>query len=98
MLFHRTINNNERVVRTKYTQKILEMEEKGAKLEEILPLISGEKVRSAYETGEMQNAVITAGQVVGLIHDIPSAKQVIDGIISEAKVIVQRLHKLGLAR
>jgi NAD(P)H-dependent flavin oxidoreductase YrpB (nitropropane dioxygenase family) len=97
MLFHRTINNNERVVRTEYTQKILEMEEKGAKLEEILPLISGEKVRQAYDTGEIKNAVITAGQVVGLIHDIPSVKQVIDGIIGEAQVIVQRLRKLGVA-
>jgi NAD(P)H-dependent flavin oxidoreductase YrpB (nitropropane dioxygenase family) len=98
MLFHRTINNNERVVRTEYTQKILEMEEKGAKLEEILPLISGEKVRQAYDTGEIKNAVITAGQVVGLIRDIPTAKQVIDGIIGEAQVIVQRLRKLGVAR
>ncbi len=97
MLFHRTINNNERVVRTEYTQKILEMEEKGAKLEEILPLISGETVRNAYETGEVRNAVITAGQVVGLIHDIPSVKQVIDGIIGEAQEIVQRLRKLVVA-
>jgi nitronate monooxygenase len=98
MLFHRTINNNERVVRTEYTQKILEMEEKGAKLEEILPLISGETVRNAYETGEVRNAVITAGQVVGLIHDVPTAKQVIDGIIGEAQAVVRRLHKLGTAR
>jgi len=96
MIVHRSINNTERVVRTDYTQKILEMEEKGATLEEILPLISGEKVRNAYNSGDVTNAVITAGQVVGLIHDIPSVKEIIEGIISEAKLIVQRLHNIEI--
>ena len=98
MIVHRSINNTERVVRTDYTQKILEMEEKGATLEEILPLISGEKVRNAYNSGDVNNAVITAGQVVGLIHDIPSVKEIIEGIISEAKLIVQRLHNIETGR
>ena len=91
----RTINNTERVVRTPFSEKILDMENKGAKLEEILSLISGDKVRNAYQTGDIDNAVVTAGQVVGLIHDIPSAKDIIDGIISEAKLIVERLYNLG---
>jgi len=94
MLVHRTINNLERVVRTDFTQKILEMEEKGAALEQILPLISGDKVRAAYETGETTNAMITAGQSVGLIHNIPSVKEIIDGIISQAEAIVNRLERI----
>ncbi|HEX9896918.1 MAG TPA: nitronate monooxygenase family protein [Dehalococcoidales bacterium] len=92
ILIHRTINNLERVVRTDFSQKILELEEEGAKLEEILPLISGDKVRTAYETGETANAMITAGQTVGLIHEILSVKEIIDGIISEAAGIIQRLN------
>jgi nitronate monooxygenase len=94
MLVHRTINNLERVVRTDFTQKILDMEEKGAKTEEILPLISGDKVRAAYETGETSNAIITAGQTVGLIHDIPSVKEIIDRIILEAENIIKRLNRI----
>ncbi len=94
MLVHRTINNLERVVRTDFTQKILEMEEKGAPVEEILPLISGDKVRAAYETGETSNAIITAGQTVGLIHDIPSVKEIIDRIILEAENIIKRLNRI----
>ena len=94
MLVHRAINNLERVVRTDFTQKILEMEEKGAALEQILPLISGDKVREAYETGETTNTMITAGQSVGLIHDIPSVKEIIEGIISQAEAIVNRLERI----
>ena len=85
-----------RVVKTDYTQKTLEMEEKGAKLEEILSMISGEKVSNAYATGDYSSAVVIAGQALGLIHDIPSAIELIDGIVSEAKVIVQRLHNIGI--
>jgi NAD(P)H-dependent flavin oxidoreductase YrpB (nitropropane dioxygenase family) len=92
MLIHKAINNTERVVKTEFAQKILEMEEKGTPLEEILPLISGENVRDAYSTGDISNALFTVGQVVGLVHDIPSVKEIIDSIINEASVIVQRLQ------
>jgi len=92
MIIQRSIGNMTRAVRTEYTEKILAMEEKGAKLEEILAMISGELVSNAYQSGDYSTAVVTAGQVVGLIHDIPSVKELIDSIISEAKVIVQRLN------
>jgi len=94
MLIHKAINNTERVVKTDFAKKILEMEEKGAPLEEILPLISGEKVREAYNSGDISDALFTVGQVVGLVHDIPSVKEIIEGIISEARLIVERLHSI----
>lgn len=94
MLIHRTINNNERVVKTDFAQKILSMEEKGAGLNELLPLISGEKVKASYQTGDINNALITSGQIVGLIHNIPTVKEIIDGIISEATNIIQRLENI----
>ncbi|MBI2288227.1 MAG: nitronate monooxygenase [Chloroflexi bacterium] len=95
ILIQRSIKNVSRVVRTDYTQKILEMEEKGATLEELLPFISGQRGRNAYLTGDFSQATMSAGQSVGLIHDIPSVKDIIEGIISEARLIVQRLYKLG---
>jgi len=94
MLVHRAINNNERVVRTPFTEKILALEENGAKLEEILPLISGDKVRNTYLTGDTTNAVVTAGQTVGLIHDILPVKEIIERIMVEAEVVMQRLEKI----
>jgi len=97
MLIQRSIKSTSRVVKTDYAQKILEMEERGAALEELLPLLSGHRGRDAYETGDVSNATISVGQVIGLIHDIPSVKEIIDSIISEATLIVQRLHKTGTA-
>ncbi len=97
MLIQRSIRNTTRVARTEFTQKIWEMEQKGATLEELLPLISGQRGSNAYETGDVSGATMTIGQSVGLVHDILSVKEIIDDIISEAKLIVQRLHNLGIS-
>ena len=96
ILIQKSIKDASRVVRTEHTEKILEMEQKGATLEELMPLISGERGRNTYATGDISGASISVGQVVGLIHDVPSVKEIIDGIISEAKLIVQRFHKMGI--
>ena len=96
MLIHKAINNTERVVKTEFAQKVLEMEDKGAALEEILPLISGEKVREAYNSGNISEALFTVGQVIGLVQDIPSVKEIIDGTISEAKAVMERLNQMGI--
>jgi len=96
MIIQRSIKNTARVIRTDYAQRILDMEEKGATLEELLPLISGDRGRNAYITGDVSNATISVGQVVGLIRNIPSVKEIIEGIVSEAKLIGQRLHNIGI--
>jgi len=98
ILIQRSIMNTERVVKTDFTQKILEMEQKGATLEELLPLLSGQRGKAAYDTGDFSDATISIGEVVGLIHDLPSVKEIIESIVSEAKVIMQRLQNIGFAR
>ena len=95
MIIQRSIKNAERVARTDYTQKILEMEEKGATLDELLPLLSGNKQKAAYASGNVSDAVMSIGQVVGLIHEIPSVREIIEGMVSEAKLISQRLYNIA---
>ena len=96
LMIERSIRNTVRVIKTDFSQKVLEMEEKGATLEELLPMISGRRGKQAMEEGNVNAGVITCGQVVGLIHEIPSAKEIIEGMISEAKVIGQRLYNIGI--
>jgi NAD(P)H-dependent flavin oxidoreductase YrpB (nitropropane dioxygenase family) len=91
LMIMRSINNPERVVATGFAQGILEMEEKGTTLEELLPLIDGRRQKQALDKGEADQAMIPCGQVVGLIDDLPTAKDIIDGIIKEARAIAKRL-------
>jgi NAD(P)H-dependent flavin oxidoreductase YrpB (nitropropane dioxygenase family) len=91
LMIMRSINNPERVVATDFARRILEMEEKGTTLEELLPLIDGRRQKKALDKGEADEAMIPCGQVVGLCDDIPTVKDIIDGIIREAQKTGKRL-------
>lgn len=96
MLVMRSLRNTERVLRNATAEKVSEMEKQGATLEELAPLLSGEKELEVFKTGELDQGLVACGQVVGLIHDIPTVKEVIDSIIAEAKDIGQRLISMGV--
>ena len=94
VLIGRGMKNTSRVVKTDFTQKILEMEQKGATPEELLAIMRSDIERNAYTTGDASQATVSAGQVVGLLDDIPSVKEIIEGIINQARLIVERLGKI----
>src|SRR5258708_37577916 len=56
--------------------------------EDIRPLVSGAKGRLALENGDLDAGLIWAGQVQGLIHDIPTCKDLIERIVGDAKQIL----------
>jgi nitronate monooxygenase len=92
MLVMRSLRNTHRVLRNKAAEKELEMEERGASLEELLTIIGGEQTEKAFFKGDIEEGLGLGGQVVGLINDIVSVKEVIDGIVIGAKEILQRLE------
>lgn len=96
MLIERSIRNTARVIRTEFSSKILEMEEKGATLEELFPWIDGARSKRSYVSGDTSDSILYSGQVVGLIHEIPSVKEIIDSIMSEARLVGQRLQSIGV--
>ena len=96
MVILHSIKVANRVVINKQTEKIRELEQKGAPLEELLPLISGRIGEEAYRVGDTDTAMISVGQGIGLIHNILSVKEIIDGIANDAKMVMQRLGGMGL--
>ncbi len=96
LMIERSIKNAARVMKTDFAQRVLEMEEKGATLEQLLPMISGDRSKRSYISGDVNDAAIACGQVVGLIHEIPTARESIEGIINEARLIGQRLYRIGM--
>lgn len=91
MLVQRSLRNTARVLRNSIAEKVAEMERAGAQLEELAPLISGLKEKEVFETGDLEKGLIHCGEVVGLIRNIPTVKEVIDEIINGAKEIQRRL-------
>ncbi|MCL0097900.1 nitronate monooxygenase [Dehalococcoidia bacterium] len=93
MLILRSLRNSVRVLRNPVAENVAAMEKQGATVEEMAPLISGQGGKELLETGEGAG-LQACGQVVGLIRDIPSVKEVIDRIIDEARDILERFHPL----
>ena len=89
-----SIGDPMRVLRTELVTKIQQLEEKGATLEDLVPVISGEKSRQAMSVGDVDNSLLPCGQVVGLIHNIPATKEIIDNIIKEVTVVDERLGRI----
>lgn len=97
MLVQRSLKNTGRVLRNPIAEKVAEMERQGAGLEDLAPLITGQRGKRLLETGDLDYGLQTCGQVVGLIHDIPTVKELMGRIMSEAKGIVGRLQTVSEA-
>ena len=94
-LVMRPLRNTERVLNNSAVEKLLEKEkELGAniKFEDIMDEVAGVYPKVMLD-GEMEAGAWSCGMVVGLINDIPSCKELIDGIMDEAdKLITKRLE------
>ena len=56
-----------RALKNKLAQQILDLESKGGGLQEMIPLLAGQKAKVAWETGEVDEAALMVGQSIGLI-------------------------------
>ena len=98
-LIFRTLHNTARVGRNAISQKVVEIEREGqkrggAKFEEVRDLVAGTRGKGVLETGEIDAGIWSAGQVQGLINDIPSCRELIERIVREAEEIIRgRLGK-----
>ena len=96
LMVMRSIGNPERVLKTYFAHSVLQMEEQGMSLEEMLPMISGRRQKQALDRGDIDGVLLSCGQVVGRLQDIPSVQEIIEGTVNEARLIGQRLGKMGL--
>ena len=96
MLIQHSIRNTARVMKNPPAEKTLEMENKGATLEELIPVISGLKEKELMETGNKEAGIIHCGQVVGVIDQVKSIKEIIDDMVNGAQEIGGRLKGLGV--
>ncbi len=89
-LVMRPLRNTERVLTNEAVERLLEKEKAlGAdlKFEDIVEEVAGVYPRIMME-GDMDAGAWSCGMVAGLIHDIPTCKELIDRIMSEADQII----------
>jgi len=86
----RSIKNPSRVAKNAVAAKVMEMEARGATLEEMLPIIAGQG-GAVFDDGELDSQLASTGQAMGLIHDVPTVKELIDRMVEEALQVRERL-------
>jgi len=97
-LIMRPLRNTERVLNNKAVERVLAVEkERGSdiKFEDILEDVAGVYPKVMLD-GDMDIGAWSCGMVAGLIHDIPSCKELIDRIMAEAEEIIQSRLKYML--
>jgi len=88
-IIFREFHNTGRVAKNSVSDKVVEISARpDAEFEDIRSYVSGAKGRQALETGDIDAGLIWAGQVQGLIHDVPSCRELVDRIVAEAREIV----------
>ena len=91
-LVMRALRNTERVLKNKGVDELLEIErEKGGtlKIEDIHEQVAGVYPKVMLD-GEMDAGAWSCGMVVGLIHDIPTVRELVDRIMAEAEHIIRQ--------
>ncbi|EMR67351.1 putative 2-nitropropane dioxygenase family protein [Eutypa lata UCREL1] len=89
--------NTTRLYRNKITDAAIKVERESqtGEFAEIAPFVSGKRGREVFLNGDPEFGVWTAGQVIGLIHDIPTCQELVTRIEKEAEETLT--SKLSLA-
>jgi NADH:quinone reductase (non-electrogenic) len=93
-LIFRKLRNTARIFSNGTAREVANIEGRpeGYEFEDIRTLVAGARGRHALETGELDEGLVWAGQIIGLIDDIPTVSELVERIIAECK---ERLE-LGL--
>ncbi len=83
-----------RLVKNSLTLKIEELEKRCADVEELKKIIGEHAAKRGIFDGDVENGEIEAGQIAGLIEDVPAVSEVFQNLIKEYKETVGRLSKM----
>jgi NAD(P)H-dependent flavin oxidoreductase YrpB (nitropropane dioxygenase family) len=88
--------NTSRLFKNKVTEQAVKVERESTtgKFEEVAPFVSGKRGREVFINGDKDYGVWTAGQVIGLIHDVPTCEVLLTRIEREAKEAMDRTNNL----
>lgn len=88
-LIFRSLHNTARVAKSPVSDEVVtRLAKPGATFADISELVSGDKGAEVLKTGDLTQGIYWASMAQGLIHDIPTVRELIDRIIDEAEAII----------
>lgn len=86
-LIFRTLRNTGRVLKNRISQEVVALETRpgGCTFADLQPLVAGARGRGALQSGEVDEGLVWASQVVGLVEDIPTCAELLDRMVRECR-------------
>ncbi|MFT3866518.1 MAG: nitronate monooxygenase family protein [Solirubrobacterales bacterium] len=84
----RPFHNTARVAKNSISDEVVRIQEAGGKFEDVRHLVAGARGARVYETGDTEAGLWWAGQVQGLIDDVPTVGELVARIVAEAEEII----------
>ena len=87
-LIFRSFGNTARVYRNSVSNKVAEIEKAGGDFSQVHEFVSGSNQEKAWTTGDIEAGMVTTGMAGGLVKDVPTCRELIATIVSDAEQIV----------
>ena len=88
-LMFRTMHNTARVFKNSISDQVVEIESTGsATFEDIKDLVAGQRGRVVFEEGDLEHGIWSAGISVARVKDVPTCKEMVARLVSEAEEII----------
>jgi nitronate monooxygenase len=88
-LMFRTMHNTARVFKNSISDQVVEIESTGsATFEDVKDLVAGQRGRVVFEEGDLEHGIWSAGISVARVKDVPTCKEMVARLISEAEEII----------
>lgn len=86
-LIFRTFRNTGRVLKNAISDQVVATERRpgGCEFAEIHPLVAGQRGRAALHSGDVDGGLVWAGQVVGLVNDVPNCETLVQRMVAECQ-------------
>ncbi|HOU76872.1 MAG TPA: nitronate monooxygenase [Syntrophales bacterium] len=94
VIYGKSLGLQGRGLKTKVLEEVCAIEKRGGGFAELIPLLSGQRVKQAWETGDVDYAPLMVGQSIGFIKDIPTCRELLDRMGREAAVCLDRAKNL----
>ena len=88
-LMFRTMHNTARVFKNSISDQVVEIESTGsATFEDVKELVAGQRGRVVFEEGDLEHGIWSAGISVARVKDVPTCKEMVARLVSEAEEII----------
>jgi nitronate monooxygenase len=94
-IFGKSIGLQGRALLNDVIREVIAIEERGGGLAELIPLMSGNRIKEAWETGNVNLAPLMVGQSIGLINDIPTCRDLLEKMATECRATLAKAASLA---